>query len=263
MDITDFRRLRADYYTYTFPFPFTVAGQTLEVTKNIVQIGKGFELFAISHTHANAFTFRIKDSGNDRYLMNQHVPSACCSGSGPQPYILPVSYLFDANRAITIDAVNGAVAANSGSMTLIGATLREDADAGTPVDYSDRAELIRENLMGMFYAYGVTITFTAGAGQVITRALQMLNTGPFEQFHLQRSHAAGFDLMITDESSGLKLFNEPAPSASICGNANNPGIMPVTRIYPANGSLTISATNTNAGAHTGQIVLAGAQLVKV
>lgn len=234
-----------DYFVYDFPLNFTVAGQAITVPRRLLS-GGDFELRYIVSNHANEFFFNIFDTASNQRVFNDQISSVCVSGDGQYPFVLPVSRLFGTNHTVRIEATNGAVAANPGSLLLVGATVR----SGATIDVTP----------GEFSVYGTAVNFGL-AGQTVTAVIDVLNEKAFEVYGINMSHnrALSWTFQITDNATGKTLFANPVDVRSIAGTGMIPGIIPITQRFRGKSSITITATNDPAGgAHGGQVILYGA-----
>ena len=257
------KRIYADVVTYTFDLTFAAAGGTLEIPQNLSTSGP-FELMGISHNmSSDDFFFNIYDGGSRSELFNDELPASCIAGNGPRQFIPPVSYIFPANRETRIRATNGTtIAGNTGSITLIGATLKDpESQPGRIVKYPSRTEIKRADYFGRLAAYGVEMNF-AGNDR-IDAAMQIYSDAPFEAFYLMRSHTAAFDLQITDAYEGVDMFKGMVPSANVCGSAQYPSVLPYTKVFPPAGTVLVSGVDTSGAANAGWVVLIGADLERI
>ena len=249
-------------FSYSFAFPFTVAGEEMEVEKSINTRGP-FELFNMTHSHTGVggLTFEVVDTGFNQSLMNMKLPASLIAGVGQRPFIVPVTYTFRQNRTIRLRAKNGVTAANPGVITLNGCTRDIDSvDESNVMFNGQRQDLDAVPFNGQFFCYGAPIVFTV-AGETIETGIDIYNNRAFECFYILSNFAAGMNIQILDTATGRTFFDTMTPYNNVSGNAQYPYRMPVNRSFPAHGSISIRATNTNgAGAHSGYIVLAGANV---
>ncbi len=256
----------ADYYVYEFPLDFTAASESLSASKVLLS-GGDFELYYLVSSHPNEFVFNIMDTSSNEYVFRDFCSSVNLLGDGQYPMILPVSRIFAGNRTIRIDARNGLIAANAGSIYLVGATLRSGAAAQPPASLGEytRNSLARNDVRAEFTAYNVDIAFSL-PGQIITDTIEILNDKPFELYYLNMNHDRvwPWKIQIEDSSSGKTLFNTPVDTRTICGTGKLPGVLPITRPFRANGNITITAYNDPAVAfNAGELALIGANLIGV
>lgn len=240
--------------------------------REILQKGE-FELFQIvaqATAGAAPFRFQIQDTGFPSQLFNDLLPVNTVAGFATKPHEIPVSYIFSRNRSIRITALNGVTAANTATITLIGATRRaiEPGDNDRLIYDGERADVQAADFRGQFFTYGLQLNFNVGNNQVLNRMLTIYNHADFELFYITHNHAAAspYTLQLEDLASGRRLFNEPVPNQLIAGSliaglGLAPYRLPVTRIFPKAGSIAITATNGPAsGIHTGWLCLIGAHL---
>lgn len=69
-------------------------------------------------------------------------------------------------------------------------------------------------------------------------------------------------VQVTDTSSGATIFDQAQPISSVFGTAQNPFIMPVPRIFPANSLIQVNVTNNGAAATDFYFTFGGRKLYR-
>jgi hypothetical protein len=64
----------------------------------------------------------------------------------------------------------------------------------------------------------------------------------------QSTDRHNLSFFLTDSGSGRQLMNEAIPINEIAGSGERPALMPVTRIFQPNATVTITASNTDTAA---------------
>lgn len=124
----ELHRVRESYFGYcttAAQLAFTVANQQIDLTLQLLQVAD-FEVFYLLDTHTNAWNLQITDGSSMTTLWSQPVPAASVCGNGTLPGIVPVTFVFRKNGSIMIRGINGAVAANPGVLTIVGAHLYDE-----------------------------------------------------------------------------------------------------------------------------------------
>lgn len=60
---------------------------------------------------------------------------------------------------------------------------------------------------------------------------------------LEGRHFTGILLQIVEENNGQQWFSEPTSVASVCGTAQNPLVLPQTKLISRSSTLNVSLTN--------------------
>ncbi len=240
-------------------------GVTTQAKHTLLSVGD-YEVFQLMDNHPNEFLFNIQDSAENRGLFSEQLPNRALTGNSEYPYDLPVSYLFKDNRTVIINAKNGSTAgANDGVLTMIGCHYSDmPVKAIREIIYEgERADIAQRSAKGRFFAYGIELNFGKGNNDELSVAIDIFNELAFELYYLTSSHDTSkpFTVQIEDLTTDRQLFREPTPSANILGVGQRPFVLPVTRIFSAKGTISITAVNGPAsGIHTGYLVLSGANL---
>lgn len=260
-----FEQVKArDFYVYNIPFRFTVANEEDSFTFQILNIGD-FVCSAMTSDFPGEFFFNITDaSAYQKSLFSAPVSSKAITGNANFPFFLPVTYTFPQNHSITIKVKNGSTANNTGTISLIGATVRNNAGRPDgPIQYLGYRNDDKQILVpGSFFVYSTRLDFIAN-DEPITESFTIYDEAAFELFYIINTHdiSRDFTFNIEDMASGRTIFRTETPDKNISGDGQNPFKLPFSRIFPARGSLTITATNGSAsGVNPGQLVLAGANL---
>lgn len=129
---------------------------------------------------------------------------------------------------------------------------RDQSGAITPAD-QQRPKHRRD-----FFVYGINFLALAPAGAT-SNAFQIQADSDFELQKLAMFAdvaAAGelsstrviplVTIQVTDTGTGRQLFNTPIPMGAIFGDGQIPFILPTTKVFSANASVTVAVSNYDA-----------------
>ena len=250
----------ADILAYKQPVTFTGAGELQTLDLQLNDAGP-FEILQICDTLTSEFYLNIIEPRRGNYWFNDRLPATCISGTGQEPFELPVSKIVSDSQLLRLDLKNGITADNAGEIIIIGAQLSNQA-TGAPREIAMRpiGGYYRADYPGEFAAYGVEVNFTAN-NEVQKLTIPIMNDYNFDTFYFLDNHSSAkpWSFNVDDASRGTSIFATKIPASCVAGTGSKPFILPVTKPYIAGGSIIVNAQNGPfSGVNSGWLVLAGA-----
>lgn len=256
------------------PFDFTLSANQTSVVRYEISSGWDFTVAIINSFSSGAFSFNVKDRFTDQDFFINKTRGTIASGNGQKPFVLPKLHTFSKGSAITVECTDLSGSSNTIQLALIG--YKEDLARKKMQGlggFGDKVSAKRPQMKidGDVYIidrpWGITFDYSIASGSSDEEKFPVSNGANFMWEAIMAYNDAtsprDFTLQIRDELLTEDMFTSPLRSSVICGNGQNPFILPRPYLFQGGSTILTTAADTSTGSTiTAQVCMLGYRVIK-